>query len=60
MKKFSTYSRLGILDPSSRSKSLLRQIHMADFLILKKELQKLQEQLNKLEVQIGQTITTKR
>ena len=60
MKKFSTYSRLGILDPSSRSKSLLRQIHMADFLILKKELQKLQEQLNQLEVQIGKAITIKR
>ena len=60
MKKFSTYSRLGILDPSSRSKSLLRQIHMADFLILKKELQKLQEQLNQLEVQIAKTITIKR
>ena len=29
MKKFSTYSRLGILDPNSRSKSLLRQVHMA-------------------------------
>ena len=60
MKKFSTYSRLDILDPSSRSKSLLRQIHMADFLILKKELQKLQEQLNQLEVQIGKAITIKR
>ena len=59
MKKFSTYSRLGILDPSSRSKSLLRQIHMADFLILKKELQKLQEQLNQLEVQIAKAITIK-
>jgi len=60
MKKFSTYSRPGILDPSSRSKSILRQIHMADFLILKKELQKLQEQINKLEVQIGERITVKR
>ena len=60
MKKFSTYSRPGILDTSSRSKSLLRQIHFADFLILKKELQKLQEQLNELEVQIGKAITIKR
>ena len=60
MKKFSTYSRPTILDPTSRSKSILRQIHMADFLILKKELQKLQEQINKLEVQIGERITVKR
>ena len=60
MKKFSTYSRLGILDPKTRSKSLLRQIHFADFLIHKKQLQKLQEQLNELEVQIGKAINTKR
>jgi len=60
MKKFSIYSRPGILDPGSRSKSLLRQIHMADFLILKKELQKLQEQIDKLEVQIGERIRIKR
>ena len=60
MKKFSTYSRLDILDPHSRSKSLLRQIHFADFLIYKKQLQKLQEQLNQLEVQIGEAIRIKR
>ena len=60
MKKFSTYSRLDILDPSSRPKSLLRQIHFADFLIHKKQLQKLQEQINKLEVQIGKAIIIKR
>jgi len=33
---------------------------MADFLILKKELQKLQEQIDKLEVQIGERIIIKR
>jgi len=60
LKKFSTYSRPTILDPNSRSKSLLRQVHMADFLILKKELQKLQEQIDKLEVQIGERIIIKR
>ena len=33
---------------------------MADFLILKKQLQKLQEQIDKFEVQIGETIIIKR
>jgi len=60
MLKNSIKSRHVILDQDSRSDSILRHVHTADYLINQKAIKLIQKQLDELEVQIGKTIKTTR